>query len=69
MSKLATCESATSESLHDDTLYHIFCECDEDLGLCGLDISDYAISDPLDGDPVCVVCLDLEFVPCPRCGR
>ena len=69
MSKLATCESATSESLHDDTLYHIFCECDEDLGLCGLDISDCAISDPLGDDPVCVVCLDLEFVPCPRCGR
>ena len=69
MSKLATCESPASASLDDNTLFHIFCECDEDLGLCGLDISDYAISDPLDGDPVCVVCLDLEFVPCPRCGR
>ena len=69
MSKLATRESPKSESLHDDTLYHIFCECDEDLGLCGLDISDLVISEPLGDDKVCVVCLDLEFVPCSRCGR
>ena len=68
MSELATCESPTSASLDDNTLCHIFCKCDEDLGLCGLDISDCVISDPLGDDTVCVVCLDLEFAPCHRCG-
>lgn len=45
---------------------HLYC-CNEDLALCGKDISTHK-HDP-NYDNICVVCLDLEDVPCSRCGE
>lgn len=47
-----------------DTLYHVTC-CDDDIALCGQDVSDYPETDG-DGELHCVVCEDLDDgdVPC-----
>lgn len=51
----------------DDDLAHLYCECDPDVSLCGLDISgEPEATDPADW---CVVCDDLNEFPCPRCGE
>lgn len=46
-----------------DELHHYFC-CDEDLALCGRDISDLPVVHT--GEHVCVVCDDLVEAPCPN---
>lgn len=51
----------------DDDLTHIFCACSPDWALCGRDVSDHEVTDEHSADD-CVVCLDLEFTQCPRCG-
>lgn len=44
---------------------HVFC-CNPDRALCGHDVSDHPeVDGPTPND--CVVCLDLEEQPCPRC--
>lgn len=48
-------------------LNHVYC-CDPNTAWCGTDISTHAEIDsdtPLD----CVVCADLEPLPCPTCGN
>lgn len=51
----------------DDDLDHLFC-CDENVAMCGADISDDEIVE--DGSLLfpCVVCKDMEYRPCPKCG-
>lgn len=53
----------------DDDLNHLYC-CDERRGLCGTDLTD-ATEYEFDHDSpgVCVVCRDLAFVACERCGE
>lgn len=46
-----------------DELDHLYC-CDSDLALCGTDVSGHEDND---ADGTCIVCLDLEFQPCPSC--
>ncbi|WP_200309624.1 hypothetical protein [Streptomyces adelaidensis] len=49
-----------------DRTTHLIC-CDWNLALCGLDVSNETIvSEGIGHD--CIVCLDLEGQPCPRCG-
>lgn len=49
-----------------DDLDHTYCECDPDVALCGADVSDApVIVEPLNP---CVVCEDLDPLPCERCG-
>lgn len=61
--------AATSTSVDDDELTHWFCACDENRGLCGVDLTDVPIIG--DDDPAleCVVCADLDWSDCERCGR
>lgn len=52
----------------DDELDHIFC-CNEDLALCGADISGTEfISDDEELFP-CVVCNEMQYRECPKCGE
>lgn len=53
----------------DDDLNHLYC-CDENRSLCGIDLTDVPVVDvDPDEDPdLCVVCRDLEFRTCERCG-
>lgn len=50
---------------------HLFCPCDENLALCGLDLSDHETL-PVEEwtDDVCIVCNDIitKLNACPRCG-
>lgn len=53
----------------EDGLSHCYCECDEDIALCGTDVSGHAFDDAIDSeDLLCVVCVELEFKTCSRCG-
>ena len=49
-----------------DGLVHICC-CDEDLALCGKDVSGLPVTDDSDPDPLCVVCEAVMAggMPCP----
>lgn len=55
-------------SADDDDLGHIFCDCDENRALCGADVTDCPVVEDRDDSLLCVVCADLEDVPCERCG-
>lgn len=59
--------SRVDSSTDDDGICHLYCECDPDLALCGLDVTDFEDDD--DFDAFCVVCEDLVDVPCTRCGQ
>ncbi|MFC8465978.1 hypothetical protein [Streptomyces sp. NPDC057250] len=52
-----------------DDLEHAACPCNEDVALCGADVSSTPWADK-DRPPVnlCVVCADLVALPCPKCG-
>lgn len=52
----------------DDDIVHLYCQCDEDLGLCGLDLSDMREVPVMEDQVVCVVCADLAEMACARCG-
>lgn len=52
----------------DDELDHLFC-CDETVALCGADISDQEIVEESDQLFPCVVCRDMEYRACPKCGQ
>lgn len=60
-------QPATTGTGGDDELHHAWC-CDEDVALCGTDISDAETTDG-EGWLHCVVCVELEAadVPCPKC--
>jgi hypothetical protein len=48
---------------------HIVCLCTPDVALCGVREFDQPHSHNYACDhPVCVVCEDLDRLPCPRCG-
>ncbi|MGP4114617.1 hypothetical protein ACTWP5_27375 [Streptomyces sp. 4N509B] len=54
---------ATTPSAGGDSIDHLYC-CDRGRALCGTDIADEPETDGAD----CVVCLDLDLLPCPVCG-
>lgn len=47
---------------------HLICECSPDVSLCGLDVSGVPIVDDDNDDDLCLVCEDLEHIPCVVCG-
>lgn len=47
-------------------LVHVVCSCKPETALCGEHVPGPFITDVEAGD-VCVVCNDLEPLPCPRC--
>jgi hypothetical protein len=51
----------------DSDLTHSYCECAPETALCGavLTLIDYEMTED---DTLCVVCTDLEPLPCERCG-
>ncbi|WP_329214894.1 hypothetical protein OG352_05460 [Streptomyces sp. NBC_01485] len=53
----------------DDDLTHSVCECTPDIALCGTDMAGAEWADEDDDVTCCVVCLDLEDEPCPKCGQ
>lgn len=61
-------EAASTD--HGDGMAHAACPCWPDIALCGVDVSGlpWADDDAELANP-CVVCLDLDEQPCPRCGR
>lgn len=61
----AETEPAVSATSGGD-LNHVYC-CDPDTAWCGTDVSDAAEVGP-DTDIDCVVCAELEDLPCPVCG-
>jgi len=68
MSSLET-KTRPYASTDDNASYHYWC-CDEDVSLCGLDISE--IEEGIgEGETLCIVCDDLDFnedYKCPECG-
>jgi len=54
----------------DDDLCHLYCECNIDLSLCGLDISDATRNPDPDESRECIVCNDLDDTEpiCRECG-
>lgn len=67
---LTDTEPTTTPTDDEDSLDHIFCRCTPDLGLCGADLAGCDES-PRDSDEnmLCVVCIDLEPLPCKECGK
>jgi len=47
----------------DNELLHTYCDCDPDLALCGVDLTN--VSEAEDG-VLCIVCEDLIDLPCRR---
>jgi hypothetical protein len=51
----------------DDELAHVYCDCSEDVAYCGADLT--GVEEGYDPDDLlCVVCDDMAYLPCPRCG-
>jgi hypothetical protein len=50
-----------------DDLVHVACDCSEEIALCGTELT-FGVDEWTD-DELCVVCKDLEPLPCPRCGE
>lgn len=44
---------------------HVVCDCNQDIALCGKDVSDRPFTEK---EPSCNVCAAMEYDPCPRCG-
>lgn len=65
-SPIVVTDPTFEEGGDEDNLVHVACECSDDLALCGAELTMDA-GDFTD-DEVCVVCHDLEPLPCPRCG-
>lgn len=63
---LETLEKPTNLDTNDDPGHFVCEECSPDKALCGTDVSGHEWDDGCLVD--CVVCLDLEDVPCPTCG-
>lgn len=47
-----------------DELHHLYCH-DENLALCGADLTNVEERDPHPNEQHCVVCIDLDPLPCP----
>lgn len=53
----------------DDQVSHIACACSPNVNLCGLRQEFHGFTDgPLPSN-ACVVCVDLDDLPCERCGQ
>lgn len=61
-------EPTTTAQDTGDNLTHSVCACDDDLALCGADVSGQPWADD-DEEVDCVVCQDLMGEPCARCGQ
>jgi hypothetical protein len=63
---LAPEETSTGD---DDGLVHLVCDCDDNRSLCGLELAeDGWWPGPVPPELRCVVCFDLSFALCGRCG-
>ena len=51
----------------EDDLDHVVCGCDENLSLCGLDVSGMNWGFLLT-HKTCIVCMEMTRRPCERCG-
>lgn len=60
-------ETVTSHTSNDDELHHLYCTCNEDIALCGTDISEDVYLARTLVEALCVVCEDLEWKTCSRC--
>jgi hypothetical protein len=67
----APASNAADQATDDGCIIHVVCTaCDPDLALCGEDMTGDEFGGPVDGvDSECVVCIDLEHLPCERCGQ
>lgn len=50
-----------------DDFTHLFCECNDDVARCGLDVSGLPYADD-DEEADCPLCIIANEDPCPRCG-
>lgn len=50
-----------------DELDHLFC-CDEDVALCGSDLTGTEFGEVVSEESLCLVCNDLEGQPCGAAG-
>lgn len=48
-------------------IFHMFC-CDENIAMCGTDVTDHPVTDG-DGEQQCVVCVELDYGNCAKCGQ
>lgn len=48
-------------------IMHLVCDCNDDIALCGTDVSGEPWNHDSDPD-LCVVCADLDVLDCQRCG-
>ncbi|MFI7678531.1 hypothetical protein [Actinophytocola sp. NPDC049390] len=55
-----------TETDWDEGLVHVFCDCDENVSMCGAPLTGPIIDHPTDDD--CPLCVLIEDDPCPRCG-
>lgn len=53
----------------DEGYWHVTCDCNLDIALCGLELTGSEIVDFHSVETECVVCEDLENMPCLRCGE
>lgn len=53
-------EDTRSTGGDSDDLWHVYCCKDEDLGLCGTDLSDMEECEPDVCDDICIVCDDID---------
>ena len=61
---------SSTDGTSDEELDHLYCECSEDIALCGTDLSEAEeLSFLLNGAVDCIVCMDLVEFPCSRCGE
>lgn len=62
MTPAPTFQPTVQRTTPGESLNHIVCCHDDDLALCGVDVSGHDFTD----EPTsCAVCLDLEYAPCP----
>lgn len=59
----------TSTDSDDDELIHVSCKCDPDVALCGADLTGCPMIgwDDYPTPKDCLVCGELDELPCPRC--
>lgn len=65
-------ESVITNTLDEDEsdLFHIYCECNENVALCGFDLTNVEEIESSDGELICIVCDELcnsETYVCPLC--
>lgn len=64
-----TDEVQSSSSSYVDDICHYYCDCSEDIAMCGESLKGHAyMPDAEDICPMCEALLEAE-TPCPRCGE